>query len=198
MLSAKGKKPSEREHAAGRVVAGLARLVDREERAVHPAHLAGADADRRLVAREQDGVGLDRRHRGPGEPEVVPLPLGRLPVGGDGPVAGPTASNWNWSWTRKPPRTRLKSSVPVPAAHRQLDHPERLLGGEHGQRLVVERRRHDDLDEQVAHRLRRGAIHHGVERRSPSRRRRPGRSRGPCGMPRRPSPPPRCRTAWCA
>ena len=122
-----GEEPVRGEHAAGRVVALLPRLVDREEGAVHPAHLAGADADRRLVPREQDGVRLDRRHRGPGEAEVVPLALGRLRARWPPSSPGPTGSNWNWSCTRKPPRTRLKSSEPGAAAHRQLHHAQVLL-----------------------------------------------------------------------
>ena len=186
------------EHAAGGVVPGCRALCTARNDAVHPAHLAGADADRGLVAGEQDGVGLDRGHGGPGEPEVVPLPLGRLRARWPRSSRWSEGSNWNWSCTRKPPRTRLKSSEPAPRLTGSSTTRSVLLGGEHGQRLVVERRRHHDLDEQVAHRLRRGAVHHGVERDDRAERRDGiGRARLAERF-ARPCPRRRCRTASCA
>src|SRR3989442_13817047 len=81
-----GEEGIAREHRAPWVVPLLARLVNREKRRIDPAHLAGADPDRRLFAYEHDGVRLDRPHRGPGETQVVPLRIGGPPSGGDLPL----------------------------------------------------------------------------------------------------------------
>ena len=61
------------------------RLVDGEERRVHPRHLPRADPDRRLAFGEEDRVRLDRRHGGPGEPQIAPFYPGRFPFGHDLP-----------------------------------------------------------------------------------------------------------------
>src|SRR6476469_3631998 len=50
-----GEKAVGRDDGAGGVVSRLARLVDGEEHAVHPAHLTRADADRRLLPGQEDG-----------------------------------------------------------------------------------------------------------------------------------------------
>src|SRR5437660_9331450 len=75
-----------RETGATRVVALLLRLVHREKRGVDPAHLAGADSDRRLTLGEENRVGFHGSHGGPREPQVVPFYPRWLALAGDRPL----------------------------------------------------------------------------------------------------------------
>ena len=61
-----------REHRAGRLVAELLRLLDRDPHRVDAAHLAGADADRLAVLREHDRVRADVLADRPREEDVRP------------------------------------------------------------------------------------------------------------------------------
>src|SRR6059036_1298678 len=82
--SGNGKNASEANTALG-IVTLLARLVDRQERGVHPRRLAGADPDRGLVARQEDRIRLDRPHGAPGKPQVAPLDVRGRAFGHDFP-----------------------------------------------------------------------------------------------------------------
>ena len=79
--SEKGKNASEAQHRAGQRL--QARLVDGQAHGVHAAHLARADARRRLLLGEHDRVGAHVHADLPGEHEVAPLVVGRRALGDD-------------------------------------------------------------------------------------------------------------------
>ena len=76
-----------REHRAGRVVAELARLLERDPHRVDAAHLAGADPDRLQALREHDRVRAHVLAHAPGEQQVAPLLLADA-AGDDASSAG--------------------------------------------------------------------------------------------------------------
>ena len=76
--SRKGKKASEPSAEPCVAWPRVRRLVDGEERRVDARHLAGADADRRAVAREHDRVRLHARHGAPREQQIATLLVRRL------------------------------------------------------------------------------------------------------------------------
>src|SRR5687768_11259622 len=72
-----------RRRRAGEVELRLLRLEHRHARAVQPAHLPGADAQRGAAAGEHDGVGLHELGDAPGEEQIAHLRVGWLFPGGD-------------------------------------------------------------------------------------------------------------------
>ena len=94
-----------REHRAGRVVAELAGLLDRDPHGVDAAHLAGADADRLAALREHDRVRAHVLADAPGEQQVAPLLL--VDGAGDDLHRLAVVDVESRSWTSRPPSTRL-------------------------------------------------------------------------------------------
>ena len=95
-----------REHRAGRVVAELAGLLERDPHRVDAAHLAGADADRLQALREHDRVRAHVLADAPGEQQVAPLLLAsrcrRRRV-----ISCRSSTSTSRSCTSSPPSTRL-------------------------------------------------------------------------------------------
>ncbi len=145
---------------------GLGRLLGGDADAVDAAHLAGADADRRAAAREDDRVRLDVLRDRVGEQQVGDLGLGRralrddlqIVAGGRDPVALLDQQPAGEFVRRPALRFRVGQAVRPPAAAappcaRAIS---RAAGSASG--------RDDDLDKDLRDRLGGGGVERAVQR----------------------------------
>ncbi|GBC87244.1 hypothetical protein HRbin12_01247 [bacterium HR12] len=144
----------------------IARFADGDPGGVHPGHLPGADPHRGEVPREDDGVRLHPHRHRPGEQQVAPLALGRLPGRDDLHVL---ASLHDPVAVLHERPTRQRPDVePVTGRQRRPDHPEALARPEGRERVVGEPGSHDDLGEDVRHRPGGGLVGLPVEGHDPA------------------------------
>ena len=150
--SANGKNASE---ASDEAVAALDPVAaHRDLHGVHAAHLAGADPERRLAVGEDDRVGLHVPADAPGEEQVAPLGLGRLPLGDDlqlGAVGDDDVAVLHEQAAVD--LADVEVGVALAAALLVLEDPHVRLLGEDRERVLVVAGRDEHLDELLGERL---------------------------------------------
>ena len=152
--SANGKNASEAttEPASRRLglrAAGLAALLDREPHRVDPAHLPGADPERRAVLGEHDRVRAHVAAHRPGEAACrATAPRSARPSVTTS-ISSRGSGSPSRSWTSRPPRTRFTSRSPgsADALLLVIEDPDRLLLLQDLQRPVLVAGRDQHLDE---------------------------------------------------
>ena len=153
-----------RSHGPSHPIAGTG---DGQLGRLDPGHLAGPNAQRHLVAHDDDGVGFDVAADPPGHQQVAPLRLGRLPLGCDGHRAP----------VRRHPVAGLHQQPSAQAAHVegggavgtvQDQDAKALAARQPGGGILIGRGADDDLQEGLGQLLGGGEIECAVERHDPA------------------------------